>query len=79
MSGSLILACLWIVAASGLAIGLRRLQGGVIYLLIVLGIPVAGWVTLQHGPLLGMVSVGIGAVLLRWPLVRLYQRARGRP
>ena len=74
MTGSLFLALLWIVVASVAAVAMQRLRGGAVYVLILCGIPIVGWVTLQHGPWLGMGAVALGACLLRWPLVRLYHR-----
>lgn len=77
MSGSLLLAAAWIVLACLLAMALRRQQGMTISVLIVLGIPVAGWITLQHGPVLGMAAIAMGACLMRWPLLRLMRALRG--
>ena len=77
MSGSLLLAAAWIVLACLLAMALRRRLGMAIVVLIVLGIPVAGWITLQHGPVPGMAAVALGACLMRWPLPRLMRALQG--
>lgn len=77
MSGSLLLAVAWIVLACLLAMALRHRQGVAIVALIVLGIPVAGWITQQHGPVPGMAAIAFGACLMRWPLPRLMRALRG--
>lgn len=77
MSGSLLLAAAWIVLACLLAMALRRQRGVAIVALIVSGIPVVGWITLQHGPVPGMAALAFGACLMRWPLARLMRALRG--
>lgn len=77
MSGSLLLAAAWIVVACLVAMALRRQRSVAFVALIVLGIPVAGWITLQHGPVPGMAAVALGACLMRWPLSRLMRALRG--
>lgn len=80
MSGSLILACLWAVAATVVAAlppraGLRHAA----VLLILAGIPILGWVTLDNGPFWGLAALAAGASMLRWPLVCLWRRFRRAP
>ncbi|MCA0274117.1 MAG: DUF2484 family protein [Proteobacteria bacterium] len=77
MNGSMILACLWAVTATLIAIlPSRDRHWRAAYLLIVAGIPILGWVTLQNGPWVGLVVLGAGASILRWPLVYLWRRIR---
>ena len=78
MSLSLILACLWLVAAN--LIGMvpsrdhhwRAADG-----LIAVGIPIVGYVTWQMGPLLGLLVLAAGASVLRWPVYFLWRWVRG--
>lgn len=79
MSLSLTLACLWGIAANLLAMlpshdNHRRAA----YALIALGIPILGLVTYQHGPVAGMLVMGAACSILRWPVVFLGRRLRGR-
>ncbi len=63
MSLSLILACLWAVAAN--VIGMfpsKRNHWPAAYVLIALGIPLLGFITLQHGPWIGADDPGGGGV-----------------
>ena len=39
--------------------------------LVVVGIPILGWITWLYGPVLGVLSLAIGCAALRWPLPRL--------
>lgn len=48
------------------------------YVLITIGIPLLGWVTYTQGPLLGLLFLAGGASVLRWPLIYLWRRIRGR-
>lgn len=79
MSLSLILACLWAVVANLLAMlpsrdnHWRRAWG-----LIATGIPVLGYVTYENGPWVGLLVLGAGVSLLRWPAVRLGRWMRDR-
>jgi hypothetical protein len=48
------------------------------YMLIAVGIPIVGYVALQHGPWIGfMVLVG-GMSVLRWPVIYLGRWIRRR-
>lgn len=72
MSLSLILACVWAVAANLAAMipapdnHWRRA-----YVLIACGIPLLGFVTYENGPVAGLIVMAAGMSLLRWPLVYL--------
>jgi hypothetical protein len=66
---SLILACLWALAANLIAMfPSRRNHWPAAYALIVVGIPILGFVTYQNGPLVGLVALVAGASILRWPV-----------
>lgn len=72
MTLSLVLACLWAVAANVLAMlpsrdgHWRRAYG-----LIAAGVPVLGYVTWENGPWLGLLVLMAGISVLRWPVVYL--------
>ena len=79
MTPSLILACLWVVLATGLAmLPSRRNHWPAAWLLIALGIPLLGYVTYENGPTMGVICLVAGASVLRWPLVYLFGWLRRR-
>ena len=79
MSLSLILACLWAIAANVLAMTpskdnhWRRA-----YALIALGIPLLGYVTYENGPWWGLAVLVAGMSVLRWPVIYLSRWVRGK-
>ena len=69
MSTSLILTCLWFIAANvGAILPSRRSHWPLAYALIATGIPILGYVTMQHGPWIALLVMAGGASVLRWPL-----------
>jgi len=77
MTPSLILACLWLVAANLRAmLPSRDHHWRSAYALIALGIPLLGWVTYQNGPWIGLLVLGAGMSVLRWPVIYLARWAR---
>lgn len=79
MSLSLTFACLWFLSAS--LIGLlpsRDHHWRAAYVLIAIGIPILGWVTLQNGPVWGLVVLSAAASILRWPVIYLWRWVRRR-
>ena len=77
MSLSLILACLWLIAAN--LIGMvpsRDHHWRAAYGLIAVGIPIVGYVTWQMGPVLGLLVLAAGASVLRWPVYFLWRWVR---
>ena len=78
MSLSLILACLWLIAAN--LIGMvpsRDHHWRAAYGLIAVGIPIVGYVTWQMGPVLGLLVLAAGASVLRWPVYYVWRWVRG--
>ncbi|MFT4151821.1 MAG: DUF2484 family protein [Paracoccaceae bacterium] len=76
---SLILACLWLIAANVIAmLPSRDHHWRAAYGLIAAGIPILGLVTWQCGPICGLVLLAAGASVLRWPLIRLLRHLSGR-
>ncbi len=72
MSLSLILACLWAVAANVLAmLPSRDNHWRNAYILIWVGIPLLGYVTYENGPWIGLLVLAAGMSVLRWPMIYL--------
>ncbi len=79
MTLSLILACIWVLAAAGAAmLPSRNNHWPAAYALIVTGLPLLVFVTLQNGILVAALIAAAGASILRWPLyyLTLWLRAR---
>lgn len=76
MPVSLVLACLWALAACLVGMGPQRYHWPAAWALIIAGIPILGFVTLQTGPIWGLICLAAGASVLRWPLLRAGQRIR---
>ena len=78
MTLSLILACLWALAANLLAMmPSRDNHWRRAYALIAVGIPILGYVTYQNGPWWGVAVLLAGMSILRWPVVYLGRWLRG--
>ncbi|MBM9594605.1 DUF2484 family protein [Roseitranquillus sediminis] len=76
MSHSLLLFCLWVVGANVAAmLPSRRDHLPTTFLLVCAGIPIVGYLTLQHGPGAGVLALAVGAAMLRWLASRV-DRAR---
>ncbi|MGB7242783.1 MAG: DUF2484 family protein [Sulfitobacter sp.] len=72
MSLSIILACIWAVVANVIAMmPSRDNHWRNAYVLIMVGIPIVGFVTWQHGPWLGLLVLVGGMSVLRWPVIYL--------
>lgn len=72
MTLSLILVCVWAVAANVLAtIPSNDNHWRRAYVLIAVGIPLLGYVTWQNGPWVGLLVLAAGASVLRWPVIYL--------
>ena len=82
MSLSLILASLWALSANIIAMTPSRdYNWRNAYILITIGIPILGFVTLQHGPWVGLLVLAGGCSVLRWPVIyfmRWLRRGAGR-
>jgi len=77
MSLSFILACLWAVVANVLAMtpsSDNHWRNA--YILIAIGIPILGYVTMQHGPWAGLLVLAGGCSVLRWPVIYLMRWLR---
>jgi hypothetical protein len=72
MTFSLILAALWALSANLLAMLPGKDQHWRnAYVLIGIGIPILGYVTMQHGPWVGLLVLAGGCSILRWPVIYL--------
>jgi len=70
MTISLICALLWLVLANVLAmLPSKDNHWRRAYILIALGVPLLGWVTLQNGPWVGLLVLAAGMSVLRWPVI----------
>lgn len=78
MTPSLTAAALWVVVATLIALAPRRIHWPCAYALAAVGIPLLGWMTFENGPVWGLIGLGAGASILRWPLVSLLRRMAGR-
>jgi hypothetical protein len=77
MSLAFVATCLWFVIANVIAmLPSRDRHWTAAYWLIAVGVPLLGWLTVEHGPVAGMLALGAGASVLRWPLVFLMRRLR---
>ncbi len=72
MNLSLALAFGWGIAANVLAmIPSKDNHWTRAYVLILVGIPILGYVTLQNGPWIGLIVLAAGMSVLRWPVIYL--------
>ncbi len=79
MTSALTAALLWLVVANVIAmLPSRDHHWRAAYVLIAIGIPLLGWVTVQSGPIWGMLILAAGASVLRWPLIHLWRWAKGK-
>ena len=77
MNLSFLAGCLWIVLANVIgALPSRDHHWRAAYLLIGLGIPLLGWITLRNGPVVGLLFLAAGMSILRWPMIYLWRALR---
>lgn len=77
MTVSLVLACLWLVAANVLAmIPSKDNHWRRAYFLIAVGLPILGWVVYQNGVIWGLFVMAAGMSVLRWPVIYLFRWLR---
>ena len=79
MSLPLILALLWLILANLLAMIPSRDQHRTrAVVLIIIGVPLVGWVTWVNGPVVGLLVLAAGVSVLRWPVLFLIRWIRRR-
>ena len=79
MNLSLILAAAWaIVANLGALIPSKRKHWPFAYVLIAVGVPILGYVTLQNGPWIGLIVFAAGLSVLRWPVYYFWKGLKSR-
>jgi hypothetical protein len=72
MTLSLILAALWALGANVLAmLPSKDNHWRNAYVLIAIGIPILGYITMQHGFWVGLLVLAGGCSILRWPVIYL--------
>lgn len=77
MSISLTLACIWAVIANVLAMTPSKdHHWRNAYVLIAIGIPIIGYVTVQHGLWVGLIVLAAACSVLRWPVIYLSRWVR---
>ena len=79
MSLSIVLACLWGLAVMAAVLSPERYHRAAAWILIVTGVPLVGFVTLQNGPLTGLLALAAGFMMLSLPgpvFGRLHGRTR---
>lgn len=77
MTLSLVLAFVWAIAANVAAmIPASDNHWSRAYVLIAVGIPLLGYVTLQNGPWVGLLALAAGMSILRWPVRHLARWTR---
>ena len=67
----ILLAGLWAIAATAIALMPRRTHRPGAVGLIVSGVPLLGWLTWTHGPLAGLLGLVVGTSILGWPLFHM--------
>lgn len=76
---SIILACLWGIAANIIALlPSKDNHWTYAYVLIGIGVPILGYVTWDHGPWIGLIALVAGMSMLRWPVIYLGRWIRKR-
>ena len=79
MTPALIAALVWLVVANVIAMfPSRDHHWRAACVLIAIGIPLIGWVTWTGGPVIGLVILAAGVSVLRWPVIHLWRRLRGK-
>ena len=74
MSLALLAGLVWLIAANLIAMfPSKDHHWRNAYRLIGVGVPILGWITFAHGPLLGLVFLAGGASILRWPVWFLWK------
>ena len=79
MSAPLILTLLWFVVANLVAmLPSRDHHWTAAYLLVGVGVPLLGWLTVVNGPVAGTFALAAGASVLRWPVIHLWRWLKRR-
>jgi len=76
---SIFFAGLWCLAAGIAGLAPQRFHWGAVWVLIVAGIPLLGYVTYENGPVIGLLALFGGISVLRWAprLLALSERWTG--
>lgn len=72
MSLSIIALCLWVLGAALMSwLPSKDHHWRTAYFLAAIGIPLLGWITYENGPIWGLIALGVGVAVLRWPVFAL--------
>ncbi len=69
----LALVLIWLLAANLPLLVVDRWRRAAGYALVLLGVPILGYVTWQAGPVWGLILLAAGALMLRWPPLILWR------
>lgn len=79
MTAALTAALVWLVVANVTGFfPSRDKHWRAAYVLIIVGIPILGWVTWMNGPIVGLIILCMGASVLRWPLIYLWRWVKSK-
>jgi hypothetical protein len=79
MSLPLVLAFLWLILANVLAmIPSKDGHRARAVFLIIIGVPLVGWVSWVNGPVVGLLLLAAGVSVLRWPVLFLLRWIKRR-
>lgn len=77
MTEAFLIAAVWVLAVNAMSLMSSRSERDVALIVSIgTGIPILGLITLQHGPLAGLISLVAGMAVLAWPVARLRVRLR---
>ena len=80
MSTPLVLAFIWIIVTNFIAIlPSKDHHWTAAYILIAMGLPIAGWVFWVHGFWIGLAVFIAGASMLHWPIRYLWRWIKRTP
>nr|WP_256447741.1 DUF2484 family protein [Paracoccus marinaquae] len=70
MVSSCAIAALWALLACLVPFWAERYRFHAFWVMVFLGVPVLGWLTLQWGPGVGVAAFALGLAILFWPPFR---------
>ena len=77
MMFSMVFALLWLVIANVLGmVPSKDDHWRRAYILVAIGVPLLGWVTIENGPWIALVFLAAGMSVLRWPVLYLSRWVR---
>ncbi|WP_347267231.1 DUF2484 family protein [Paracoccus sp. (in: a-proteobacteria)] len=74
-----LMGALWAVLACLLPLVRRRWRHAALWLVVLAGVPLLGWLTYLCGPGLGVLFLALGLSVLVWPPAGLLRRLKPAP